>query len=180
MMSLSWAYAVRNLAVKLDAGLEEHVFMMRMMRIMMKKCIFGMFVWAVAGIFFSCASAPPPEAPAEEVRETVNFETAKARAVAARDKAREIKADVSLTDRYHAVEGIFAQAETLEASQSPQGIDKYLEAEKGFLECYEQARALREEAQRQLSRAREAIKEVEAEAAELSREQEAEHGGRVP
>jgi hypothetical protein len=136
---------------------------------MIRKRIFGVFIAAVAGIFFSCASAPPPpEKPAEE---PMNFGTAKARALAAREKALEIKANVSLKDRYQAVQGIFSEAETLEASQSPQGIDKYLEAEKGFLDCYEQARVLREEAQRQLSRARDAIKEVETKAAELDRNQ---------
>jgi hypothetical protein len=142
---------------------------------MIKKRIFGVFMAAAAGIFFSCASAPAPaEKPAEE---PMNFGTAKARALAAREKALEIKANVSLKDRYQAVQGIFSEAETLEASQSPQGIDKYLEAEKGFLDCYEQARILREEAQRQLSRARDAIKEVEADAAELDREQAEERRG---
>jgi hypothetical protein len=144
---------------------------------MIKKRIFGVLMAAAAGIFFSCASAPPPaEKPAEE---PMNFGTAKARALAAREKALEIKANVSLKDRYQAVQGIFSEAETLEASQSPQGVDKYLEAEKGFLDCYEQARVLREEARQQLSRARDAIKEVETDAAELDREQAEEHRGGV-
>jgi hypothetical protein len=151
--------------------------------VMMKKIIFSVFIAATAGIFFSCASAPPPaEKQAEETAEKpaempVNFGTAKARAIAAREKALEIKANVSLKDRYQTVQGIFSEAETLEASQSPQGIDRYLEAEKGFLDCYEQARALREEARRQLSRARDAIKEVETEAAGLDREQAEKHQG---
>jgi hypothetical protein len=92
----------------------------------------------------------------------------------------EFKANVSLKDRYQAVQGIFSEAETLAAAQSPQGIDKYLEAEKGFLECYEQARTLREEAQRQLSRARDAIQEVETGAAEFDREQAENPPGEAP
>jgi hypothetical protein len=146
----------------------------------------GLFV-VLLGFLFSCASsppqerpAPPPPPPAEspapppaapDRQKTTDFTEAKARAVSAMDKAKSVKADVSVKARYNSAFSAYTEAESLAAAGSTGGIEKYLEAETGFLAAHDEAIAKREEAQRQLLRAREAIKTAEDTAAEFEREQ---------
>ncbi|MFP3091326.1 hypothetical protein LQZ21_13475 [Treponema sp. TIM-1] len=133
----------------------------------------------LGGFLFSCASppppettAPPPQAPAKAPpQEKMDFAEAKARAVSAMDKAKSVKADVSVKDHYTTAFSTYTEAESLAAVGSADGIGKYLEAETAFLAAHDEAIAKREEAQRQLGRAREAIKTVEDEATEFDRQQ---------
>jgi hypothetical protein len=87
------------------------------------------------------------------------------------NKAGSIKAEIAVKARYDAAFSVYTEAESLEAAGSADGIGKYLEAETAFLAVYDEATAKREEAQRQLSRARDAIKTAEDAAAEFDREQ---------
>jgi hypothetical protein len=87
------------------------------------------------------------------------------------EKAKSVKADVSVKAHYEAAFSSYTEAESLAAADSIDGIKKYLEAETAFLEAHDEALVKREEAQRQLSRAREAIKSVEDNAAEFERQQ---------
>jgi hypothetical protein len=87
------------------------------------------------------------------------------------EKAKSIKAEVSVKARYNTALSAYTEAESLAAAGSAGGIEKYLEAEAAFLAAYDEALVKREEAERQLSRAREAIKTVEETAAEFDREQ---------
>jgi hypothetical protein len=87
------------------------------------------------------------------------------------EKAQSVKANVSVKTQYEAAFSLYTEAESLAAAGSAGGIKKYLEAETAFLAAYDEALVKREEAQRQLSRAREAIKAVEADASELDRQQ---------
>jgi hypothetical protein len=134
----------------------------------------------------SCASSPPPPpqtpatqtpAPPPEPQKTpspqqpIDFTAAKAQALSAMDKAKSVKADVSVKARYNTAVTAYTEAESLAAAGSAGGIEKYLEAEKAFLAAYDEAVAKREEAQRQLTRARDAIKAVEDESAEFDRQQ---------
>ena len=111
-------------------------------------------------ILFSCKSTP------KSGEEIVDLATAKGRAVAAMEKAKSIKADVALKDEYNNALNVFDDAEkTAQTSKDePVLIAKYLEAEKLFLNSYEGTRAKRDEAQRQLNKAKEDIKRVENEA----------------
>jgi hypothetical protein len=146
--------------------------------IRMKKNV--LFVWLLVflGFFSSCVSPSPPEtakpppqtqAPPEK-QETPDFTEAKARAMSAMDKARSVKAEVSVKASYDAAFSAYTEAESLEAVGSAGGIGKYLEAETAFLTAYDEAKVKQEEARRQLSRARDAIKTVEDAAAEFDRE----------
>jgi glycerol dehydrogenase-like iron-containing ADH family enzyme len=87
------------------------------------------------------------------------------------DKAKSVKAEVSVKARYDAAFSVYTEAESLAAAGSADGIGKYLEAETAFLAAHDEAKAKREEAQLQLSRARDAIKTVENDAANFDREQ---------
>jgi hypothetical protein len=145
----------------------------------MKKSVFVCGLLISLGLLFSCGSTPPAEAPepppqaqgSPPKREPANFEEAQARAKSAMEKAQSIKANVSVKTQYEAAFSLYTEAESLAAAGSANGIKKYLEAETAFLAAYDAALAKREEAQRQLSRAREAIKAVEADASELDRQQ---------
>jgi hypothetical protein len=86
------------------------------------------------------------------------------------EQAKSVKADVSVKAHYDAAFSAYTEAESLEAAGSGDGIKKYFDAETAFLAAYEEALAKREEARQQLSRAREAIKSVEDEAAEFERQ----------
>ena len=134
----------------------------------MKKHILLVWLLICLGLLFSCASQPPPKTP--------DFADAKARAVSAMEKAKSVKAEISVKTRYDAAFSVYTEAGSLEAAGSADGIGKYLEAETAFLAAYDEAKAKRDEAQRQLSAARDAIKTVEDEAAEFDREQN--EGGR--
>ncbi|MDR2758691.1 MAG: hypothetical protein LBB78_04870 [Spirochaetaceae bacterium] len=144
------------------------------------------FLLILLGFLFSCASPPPPETPAVPPQapavppqapaapprqESPDFKEARARAVSAMDKAKSVKADISVKTRYNTAFSAFTEAESLAAAGSAGGIGKYQEAETAFLAAHDEAIIKREEAQRQLSRAREAIKTVEDNAAEFDRQQ---------
>ncbi|MDR0720259.1 MAG: hypothetical protein LBF78_11550 [Treponema sp.] len=93
--------------------------------------------------------------------------------------AKSVKADVAIKDEFNRALEIFNKAESSEASHSvPAAAKQYREAEKIFLDAYNKAVAKRDEAQRQLTLAREAIKSVEADAAALDQEQKADAAGK--
>ncbi|MCL2480564.1 MAG: hypothetical protein FWF38_02520 [Spirochaetaceae bacterium] len=123
---------------------------------------------------FSCKSAPAPDADGANVQKAIDIVTAKSRAVDAMDKAKSIKADVAVSDEYNSALDVFNEAE--KDAQNPGDLlavtNKYLEAERLFLATYESARSKKEEAQRQLNRAKDAIKQVENEAEAFEKESE--------
>jgi len=129
---------------------------------------------------FSCKSAPAPTdnviygAPATE--KAIDIATAKSKAVDAMEKAKSIKADVAVKDEYNSAFDVFndAEKEAQTASNLLVAADKYLEAERLFLAAYESARAKKEEAQRQLNKAKEDIRQVEDEADAFEKEQSGE------
>jgi hypothetical protein len=85
------------------------------------------------------------------------------------EQAKAVKADVSVKAQYAAGVSAYTEAEALAASLSPGSAEKYHQAETAFLSAYDQALVKREEAERQLARAREAIKTAEENAAEFDR-----------
>ncbi len=139
-------------------------------------------------VLFSCASAPVKENAADEAPaaaqttapaapEAVTVETAekeKNRAIEAMNKAKSVKADVAVKDEFGKALGIFNEAETLSASGAGNvaaAAGKYLESEVLFLEAYEKAKAKREEAVKQLDKAKADIKNVEEDAKAMEAEQ---------
>ena len=122
--------------------------------------------------FFSCKSAPatpPPESPPPAATKSE-----KDRATEAMNKAKSIKAEVGAKAEYDQALTRYNSAESGTNANA-----EYLEAEKLFLAAYDAAFAKRQEAARQLELAKQAIKTVEADAAELEAQQkaEAEQGG---
>jgi hypothetical protein len=136
-------------------------------------------------VLLSCASAPAPEAPDPEAPvpppETLAADTPadssadssaeKNRALEAMNKARSVKAEVAVKAVFDEAMTIYGRAESLVASGSAAG-NVYLEAEKNFLAAYEAALAKREQAERQLALAREAVKQAEETAAAFDAGQE--------
>jgi hypothetical protein len=116
--------------------------------------------------FFSCASAPPPEepppapAPVEEPKE-LDVSAERARALEARQKAQSIKAEVAVAEAFSAAQSVLDDAEALASSASSGAVEKFLDAEKRFLAAYDEAYVKREEAQRQLDMAWEAVRKGE-------------------
>jgi hypothetical protein len=98
------------------------------------------------------------------------------RALAARDKAKSIKADVADKEEFNAAQKVFDEGEALTASASPGAAEKYKDAEGRFLKAYDNAYAKREEARRQLDLARNAIKTAEDDAAAAEAELQAASG----
>jgi hypothetical protein len=139
-------------------------------------------IWLLPlAIFFSCKSAPEPAPlqPVSPVEQQTDASADRNKAVEAMNLAKSVKADVAVKDEFNRALGVFNDAESLAASNSvPAAGDKYREAEKLFLDAHKQAVAKREEAQRQLTLAREAIKAVENDAAALDQEQQADAAGR--
>ena len=117
-------------------------------------------------ILFSCKSAPAPTDGKDVADKVIDIATARSRAVDAMDKAKSIKADVALKDDYNSALDVFNNAEKdAQASGDILAVtNKYLESERLFLAAYDGTRAKREEAQRQLNKAKEDIKRVENEA----------------
>ena len=120
----------------------------------MRKTILFLFVAAGAAFFFSCATAPPAQ-PA------VDLETAKSRADDALAKAKTAQADVAVKAEYDRAERAYNEAKGLEASAEAQAIEKYLECESTALAAYNAAIAKREEARKQLEKAKSDIKALE-------------------
>jgi hypothetical protein len=147
----------------------------------MKKNVLILFLAIALGTLFSCGSAPPAAPPASPPlpqtppradpppQQTEDFAEARVRAVNAMEKAKSVKADVSVKAQYAIAVSAFTEAESLAASLSPGSIKKYLEAETAFLLAHDQSLVKREEAERQLARAQEAIKTAEENAAEFDR-----------
>ena len=128
---------------------------------------------------FSCKSAPAPTDLTDGTtvaEKAMDIATAKGRAVDAMDKAKSIKADVAVSDEYNSALDVFndAEKEAQNASNLLVATDKYLEAERLFLAAYESARVKKEEALRQLNKAKEDIRQLENEAEAFDKEQSGE------
>jgi hypothetical protein len=131
-------------------------------------------------VFFSCKSAPAPVTepepqplpPVSAAEPKADVSADRSKAVEAMNLAKSVKADVAVKDEFNRALGIFNNAESLAASNSvSSAADQYREAEGLFLDAHKEALAKRDEAQRQLALAREAIKSVENDAAALDQEQ---------
>jgi len=131
-------------------------------------------------VLFSCASAPDKgiapddNSMQQSAAASVSADKEKSRATDAMNKAKDIKADVAVKDDFSKALGVYNEAETLLASgpdKTAAAAARYLESEKLFLEAYEKAKAKREEALKQLEKARADIKNVESDAAEMEAEQ---------
>lgn len=122
-----------------------------------------MFLLTVVGAFllFSCATAP----------ETVDLMAAQNRAGAAREKAESVKADIAAKDDFEAAQASYKDGEGLLPTGGTAAVEKFLEAERLFLAAHDAAVAKRDEASKQLEKAKSDIKAVEAEAETLQREQ---------
>ena len=127
----------------------------------MRKVILFLFVAAGAAFFFSCASGPSAE--------TVTLEAAQDRAQAAMEKAKSVKADVAVKTDFAGAMTVYDEAK---AASGDAAIPKYLEAEGRFLAAHDLAVTKREEANKQLNKARSDIKAVEDEAEMLQKEQQ--------
>ena len=127
----------------------------------MKKFILFLFIAAGAAFLFSCASAPEP------LVDGVGIEAARSRAQAAMEKAKSAKADVAVKADFAKAETVYNEAGTMEGETA---IRKYLEAEGLFLASHDAAVAKRDEANRQLDKARSDIKALEDEAEMLIEE----------
>ena len=125
----------------------------------------------VSVILFSCASTPETpveeEPVKEEVQEKVSVTEIRDKAYSAMEKALGIKANVAVKDDYTAAEKMFNEAETLDASD-PESAAKaaliYMDAETAFNTVYDKAYEKRENALKELEKAKEEIKAVEDEA----------------
>jgi hypothetical protein len=145
-----------------------------------KKIAKALFSSLILMIFFSCASAPPPEepppapapvgapeepapAPVEERQEPdpapPDVTAERARALEAKQKALSIKAEIAVAEAFSAAQSVLDDAEASASGAS--GPEKFLDAEKQFLAVYDEAYVKREEAQRQLDLAREAVRKGE-------------------
>ncbi|MCL2792038.1 MAG: hypothetical protein FWD87_03010 [Spirochaetaceae bacterium] len=124
---------------------------------------------------FSCRSAPAPAEPVPDVRAVpaVGVDEARNRAVNAMERARSIRADVAVRDDFNSALALFneAEGEPRTAGNLQNLVNKYFDAERLFLAAHENTRVMREEAQRQLNRAREDIRQVETAAEAFDREQ---------
>jgi hypothetical protein len=116
---------------------------------------------ALCVLMFSCASAP----------DTVDIATAQSRADAAREKAQSVKADLAVKADFARAQAAYGDAEGLLPAGGDPAIAKFLEAESLFLAAHDAAVVKRDEARKQLEKAKSDIKAVEAEAETLKREQ---------
>jgi len=146
-------------------------------------------------VLFSCASAPekavepaavavvqpePSQAITEQIRETDAMNKAKAKATEAMDKAKSVKAEVAVKADFSKALGIYNEANTLAAAGGDKvktATAKYLESEGLFLAVYEKAKLKKEEAMKQLEKAKADLKNVEDDAAALEAEQKTTGGG---
>jgi hypothetical protein len=116
-------------------------------------------------LLFSCGSTPPA------ATEAVDLTTAKNRADAALAKAKSVKADVSVKADFDKAQAAYTEAGGLASTSGDAAITKYLDAEGLFLVAHDAAVVKREEARKQLDKAKSDIKAVEDEAAALQKEQ---------
>jgi hypothetical protein len=111
-------------------------------------------------LLFSCASAPTTE---------VDLATAQGRASSAMEKAKSVKADVAVKTEFGRGQTAYTEADGLTGDAA---IPKYLEAEGLLLAAHDAAVAKRDEAQKQLQKAKSDIKALEDQEANLKQEQE--------
>jgi hypothetical protein len=127
---------------------------------MKKTYIFFLLALSIC-LLFSCATTP----------ETVDPLTAQNRANAAREKAQSVKADLAVKADFDKAQATYKDAEGLLPAGGAPVIEKFLEAEGLFLAAHDAAVAKREEARKQLEKAKSDIQAVETEAETLLREQ---------
>ena len=139
----------------------------------MKKIL--IFLPFVLLLLFSCSSTPKGNVTdnALDSLKPKDIGTAKSRAVDAMNKAKSIKAEVAVKDDFNNALNVFNDAEkdAAAATNVPATIDKYLQSEELFLAAYASARVKKEEAQRQLNKAKEDIRQVENNAEAFDKEQ---------
>ncbi|MDX9800403.1 MAG: hypothetical protein RBT69_03590 [Spirochaetia bacterium] len=127
---------------------------------------------------YSCASAPekavePVVAAVVEPAQVFTADKEKTRATEAMNKAKSVKAEVAMKDEFNKALGIYNEANTLVSAGGEKvktAAAKYLESEALFLAVYEKSKIKREEAVKQLEKAKAAVKNVEEDAAELEAE----------
>jgi hypothetical protein len=124
--------------------------------VLMKKLLF----LAPILVFLGCASVP-------QTQPQTGGASARDKALAALELARSVKADVAVKDLFDPALSAFNEAESLAASSAAEANEKYLSAEQGFTSAYNRARELRNAATDELNKAKEQIKNVENDAAEL-------------
>ncbi|MDR3199860.1 MAG: hypothetical protein LBT68_00245 [Spirochaetales bacterium] len=130
---------------------------------MRKICLVFLTIISVV-LLFSCGSAPA-------ATEVVDLATARSRADDALAKAKSVKADVAVKPDFDKAQAAYTEAGGLEASSGDAAITKYLETEGLFLAAHDAAVTKREEARKQLDKAKSDIKAVEDEASALQKEQ---------
>ncbi|MDR0389103.1 MAG: hypothetical protein LBH73_03465 [Spirochaetaceae bacterium] len=113
-------------------------------------------------VLFGCKTTPKTESA-----------SGRDKALAALESARSIKADVAAKDIFDPAMAAFNEAEGLASSSAAAANEKYLAAEQGFTSAYNRARDLRRAAQDALDKAKEEIRNVENDAAELEESRKA-------
>ena len=126
----------------------------------MRKTLLFFSIVVSAIVLFSCASAPAAD--------QVDLATAKGRAGDALAKAKTVNADVAVKADYDMAQTSYKAAQGLEASAEAQAIQGYLECERQALAAHDAALAKREEARRQLDKAKNDIKALEDEDAQIT------------
>jgi hypothetical protein len=111
-------------------------------------------------LLFSCSSTPQAE--------VVDLATAQSRAADALAKAKSVKADVAVKAEFDRAQASYTEAQGITGDAA---ITKYLEAEGLFLAAHDAAVVKRDEARKQLDKAKSDIKALEDEASSLQREQ---------
>jgi len=120
----------------------------------MRKVILFLCMCVGAALLFSCASAPQTDGFAAPV----SSDAARDKAQAAMEKARSVRADIAVMDDFTTGQATFNLAQSLSGEAA---IAKYQEAEKLFLAAHDTTVAKREEANKQLEKARNDIKALE-------------------
>ncbi len=136
-------------------------------------------------VFYSCASAPekavePVAAPVVQPAPVITADMEKGRATDAMNKAKSVKAEVAVKKEFDSAMSIYNEANTLAAAGGEKvktAAAKYLESETLFLAAYENAKVKKEEAMKQLEKAKADIKNVEDAAAAMEAEQKTAGGG---
>jgi hypothetical protein len=127
----------------------------------MKKIFLLLTMLISAVFFFACASTPPAE--------VATLTSAQDRAEAAMQKAKSVKADVAVKADFNKAHSAYTEAQGMTGETA---IPKYLEAEGLFLTAHDAAVSKREDARKQLEKAKTDIKAVESEAEELKKQQQ--------
>ena len=114
-------------------------------------------------LLFSCGSTP------ETVLDPV---AERAKAVEAMDLAKSVKADVAFAEEYNQAVSVLEAADAMVGTETGVVVaEQFVESEKLFRAVYEKAKIARDEALRQLNKARNDIKSVEADAEAMEQEQ---------